>query len=84
MPTCRGSDDLDDKCIISTITSDPDELNNNGYNNKLKMNSKFNGLPDVFTDVDITGPYSSRDYYLKDDLHTPYTLYNGKFWINES
>lgn len=74
----------DDRCIISTIQIDPNELNNNQYDSVLTQNGKFNGLPDIFSDVDINGPHRLNGHYFKDGFHTPYTLYDGKFSAHES
>lgn len=65
------------KYIINDDNNNNDQINNNNNNNTINghliSNDLIkNGLPHLFTEIDING----KGHYFEDDLKRPYCLYD--------
>lgn len=67
--------------IIQNIFIDRNEVNNNHIkcDNALTEKGKLaNGLPGLFTEIDMNGTHGLTGRYFENDLKRPYSLYDGK------
>lgn len=68
--------------IIQSMYIDHNQMNNNHskYDEALAQNGKYtNGLPGLFTEIDINGTHGTKGHYFDGELKRPYSLYDGKW-----